>query len=128
MDSLPHELLVQVSTFLCTVSLCRLCGASKALRIAPKDDSNAWKNALQSTWWYHFSTLKRHDNFTFWCSQFLIRTNTPPDNYIVYKNVSHFQDQDVHAYLEFSDFRMQLVGGGLFWWCSPDVLLDIRIE
>jgi hypothetical protein len=74
MDSLPHELLVRVCTFLCTASLCRLCGASKALRIALKDDPNAWENALQSTWWYPIDTLKRHDNFTFWCSCYSIRT------------------------------------------------------
>ena len=85
MDSLPHELLVQVSTFLCTVSLCRLCGASKALRIALKDDSNAWENALRKTWWYQFDTLKRHDNFTFWCSQFAIRNGPPPSQYTLHR-------------------------------------------
>ena len=74
MDSLPPELLVQVCSFLCAVSLCRLCGASKALHIALKDDFNAWENALQSTWWYPIDTLKRQDNFTFWCSCYSIRT------------------------------------------------------
>lgn len=73
MDFSPHELFVRVCIFLCTASLCRLC-VSKALRIALKDDPNAWKNALQSTWWYPIDTLKRHDNFTFWCSSYSIRT------------------------------------------------------
>jgi len=78
MDSLPHELVVRVCSFLCTASLCRLCGASKALRSALKDDSDAWENALQSTWWYPFDTLKRHHNFTFWCSRYAIRKTLPP--------------------------------------------------
>lgn len=128
MDSIPPELVVRVCTFLCTVSLCQLCGASKLLRTVLKDDPIAWEPALQSTWWYSFDTLKRHDNFTFWCSQFSIRTNTPPDNYKVHKIVTHFHDQDVHTYLEFSEFSMQLIGRGLVWWCSTDLLLDIDVE
>ena len=87
MDSLPPELLVQVCSFLCTVSLCKLCRASKALRITLKDDSDAWENALQSMWWYHFDTLKRHDNFTFWCSQFAIRNGPPPNQYTLHKEL-----------------------------------------
>ena len=70
MDSLPQEIVARVCTFLYTVSLCQLCGASKALRTALKDDPDAWNPALQSTWWYHFDTLGHHDNFTFWCSQY----------------------------------------------------------
>jgi hypothetical protein len=42
--------------------------------------------------------------------------------------VTHFHDQDVHTYLEFSEFSMQLIGGGLVWWCSTDLLLDIDVE
>ena len=111
MDSLPPELVVRVCTFLCTVSLCQLCGASKALRTALKDDSDAWETALQSTWWYHFDTLKRHDNFTFWCSQFAIRTVPPPDGYHLYKEVgilvNYFSNLDYNpnpfiAYFEYS--------------------------
>lgn len=90
---------MQVCSFLCTVSLCRLCGASKALRIALKDDPNAWDNALQTTWWYPIDTLKRHDNFTFWCGQYppLETKMVPSDKRLkTYKNGYDYQFAVIH--------------------------------
>lgn len=99
MNFLPQELLVRVCSFLCTTSLCRFCGASKALRIALKDELMAWENALQSTWWYPIDTLKRHDNFTFWCSRYAIRRALPPgredQNIVAQYAVVSFEDGEI---------------------------------
>ena len=127
-DSLPPELLVQVCSFLCTVSLCRLCGASKALRIALKDDPNAWENALQSTWWYHFDTLKRHDNFTFWCSQYALLNEPPPNNYILYKEVGRINR--VHLF-ELSPEQQTLYspsGDNICWTSSAALRCTLSLK
>ena len=118
MDSLPHELLVRVCSFLCTVSLCRLCGASKTVRIALKDDSDAWENALQSMWWYPYDMLKRHDNFTFWCSQYAIRTVPPPNGYLLYREVG-----SINNYYSFEFCPVQPIDNGTYvvWYSTASL-------
>ena len=73
---------------------------------------------LQSTWWYPYDMLKRHDNFPDWCSQYAIRTVPPPNGYLLYREVG-----SINNYYSFEFCPVQPIDNGTYvvWYSTASI-------